>query len=128
MERAFRQLSPSLSLGAQASLIQSTFVHGELAEEAGSHFKVRASRVEELESLEEGPAVAAHDEGSDHEASSVLGFHRLHKDRLLVVEGLFHEAVDLIRDFFLLIKECLLFVVLPVEGQVQNANGLPVVR
>ena len=43
----------------------------------------------------------------------------------MVVDSLLHEAIDFFRYFFGGIKECLLFIVLPVKREVHNADCFP---
>ena len=43
----------------------------------------------------------------------------------MVVNGFFHELVDLLWDFLSRVEESLLLIVLPVQGQIQNTYGLP---
>ena len=43
----------------------------------------------------------------------------------MVINGFFHELVDLLWDFLSRVEECLLLIVLPVQGQIQNTYSLP---
>lgn len=43
----------------------------------------------------------------------------------MVVNSLLHEFVDFLRDFLSRVKESLLFIVLPVERQIQYSDCLP---
>ena len=43
----------------------------------------------------------------------------------MVVNGFFHELVDLLWDFLSSVEEGLLLVVLPVQGQIKHSYGLP---
>ena len=43
----------------------------------------------------------------------------------MVINGFFNEAVDLIRDALLCIKEGLFFIVLPIESEIQDADIFP---
>jgi hypothetical protein len=84
-------------------------------------------RIEELESLEHAPSVPAHNEGRNDETGPVLCLFTLDQDALVILEGLVHEIVDLVRYFFSFVEENLLFVILPVEGEILDANAVPVV-
>lgn len=101
MKGRIRQLSPPLSFRPHPSLVQPVLVLRELREEAGSHLEVRSPGIQKFEGLEETPSESTHNEGSNDEARSILGFAGLNENGLLVINSFFHELVDLIRDFFL---------------------------
>ena len=43
----------------------------------------------------------------------------------MIVNGFFHELVDLLGDFLSSVEECLFLIVLPVQGQIEHAYCLP---
>ena len=43
----------------------------------------------------------------------------------MVVYSFFHELVDLLGDFLGCVKESLLFIVLPVQSEVEDTYGFP---
>jgi hypothetical protein len=45
----------------------------------------------------------------------------------VILKGLVHKVVDFIWYFFLLVKENLLLVILPVEGQILHPDTVPMV-
>lgn len=120
-----RQLVPSLRLWAEASCNQFTFVHLKLGQETGSHVHLWSSRVEELESFHETPAEFAHNIGCNNKASSVLSFHGLNQNAFVILNCFLDKFKNLVRNLLLLVEESLLFVILPVESKVENANLLP---
>ena len=43
----------------------------------------------------------------------------------MIINSLLHEAIYFFGDFLSRVEESLLLIVLPVEGQVHDANGFP---
>ena len=114
-----------MRLGPNALDSESVLVALQLIEETRSHFEIRSARVQKLKSFVQTPLVAAHEKSGNDETGSVLRLDRLNEDTLVIVDGFFHELVDLLGDLLCGVEQRLLLVVLPVERQVEHSNCLP---
>ena len=75
-------------------ILQTNLIKTELLDEGGPDFQVGPSTVKELESLQEGPLVLAHEVASPCTRRARLASDRVHQDGLRCLKCLIDEIKD----------------------------------
>ena len=97
-------------------------------DEGRSDLEVRPARIQKFERFEQRPPVLLHEEGSEGRRCSRLAFLAVDQNRLCVLVRRIDEIHNLSRDVVFRVEQLLVVRVDPVEGQIHDSDGLPVIR
>lgn len=100
---------------AKATRMQPLLELLQLLDEGAADFEIRTTTVKELQCLEHGPAVLLHEVGSEHHRRSTLAAHRVHEDRLVLLNRVFDEIENSFGSCVLLVEDNCALKVHPLE-------------
>lgn len=122
-----RDRVPDLSDGRETLLASPELPLLQLLQEGASDLEVRPARVDVLEGLHERPVVLLHEVDANDAASAALAPDRVDEDAVELVGSLVDEILDLVRNLVIVVEEELAVVIKPVEGQVFDTDGSPLI-
>ena len=86
-----------------------------------------SSRVNELKSYKHAPSISSHYKSTNNKASSILSFFTLYQNTFMIFKSIIHKIIDFVWYFFSLIKQHLLFIILPIQSKILHSNIIPMI-
>ena len=105
--------------------VQPVFKVLQLLNKAGFDLELWPAGVQKFKRFNHGPAILAHQVDSEYARSTRLALHRVNEHRFAFASGLLNKIVNLTGCLVLLVKQNLVLIVLPKEGQVHDPYRLP---